>query len=459
MKRFFKQVMLAILAMANSGDTVQQAVISQLGSPGSVINVRQIGAKGNGRDDDTPFVQKALDQAAGRGASVFFPKGSYVIDPNRTLIVGSRTKLVGQGSDSVIKASGSRFGWELMRVTGSDVEICNLSLDGNKQVNRVLVVGGGVQRVNISGVTAANASQSRNPDEEGYSEVVAGIVVYGNTSQIKIDSSEVKNIYAINQANGSMIARGIYITTTWGSNEQAARRVMITNSHIHHIGPADDGDGIYYEDPAMDENGGENTDSLISGNLLEYCAKRGMKIYAQGVKVSGNHIVNSFLNNNFYQGVNKGKLAPDMFSAVSVYGSNNIIYSNVIDGIGSFYAAIEVSAMETVRNTVISNNRIIMGSGSNIKGTTAIRLGNIHNFTIKNNTIENGERAIWTWQNADFGVIKDNTIRMSDGGGIDLSTYLDGYTQVNLALGGNRIEASTFNIQLAPTNRNVTVRA
>ncbi|MNH72607.1 Pectate lyase superfamily protein [compost metagenome] len=459
MKKFFKQVMVAILAMANSGDTVQQAMISQLGGSSSVINVRQIGAKGNGRDDDTPYVQKALDQAAGKGASVFFPKGSYVIDPNRTLIIGSRTKLVGQGSDSVIKASGKKFGWELMRVTGSDVEISNLSLDGNKQVNRVLVVGGGVQRVNISGVTAANASQSKNPDEEGYSEVVAGIVVYGNTSQIKIDSSEVKNIYAINQSNGTMIARGIYITTTWGSNEGAARQVVITNSHIHHIGPADDGDGIYYEDPAMDENNGQNTDSLISGNLLEYCAKRGMKIYAQGVKVSGNHIVNSYLNNNYYQGVNKGKLAPDMFSAVSVYGSNNILYSNVIDGIGSFYAAIEVSAMETVRNTVIVGNKIVMGDSSTTKGTTAIRLGNIYNFTIKNNTIENGERGIWTWQNADFGVIKDNTIIMKNGGGIDLSTYLEGYTQVNLALRGNIIDASTFKIQLAPTNRNVTVRA
>ncbi|WP_433944537.1 glycosyl hydrolase family 28-related protein [Paenibacillus sp. SN-8-1] len=459
MKKFFKQVMVAILAMANSGDTVQQAMISQLGGAGNVINVRQVGAKGNGRDDDTPYVQKALDQAAGKGGSVFFPKGSYVIDPNRTLIIGSRTKLVGQGSDSVIMASGKKFGWELMRVTGSDVEISNLSLDGNKQVNRVLVVGGGVQRVNISGVTVANASQSKNPSEEGYSEVVAGIVVYGNTSQIKIDSSEVKNIYAINQSNGSMIARGIYITTTWGSNEGAARQVVITNSHIHHIGPADDADGIYYEDPAMDENNGQNTDSLISGNLLEYCAKRGIKIYAQGVKVSDNHIVNSYLNNNYYQGVNKGKLAPDMFSAVSVYGSNNIVHSNVIDGIGSFYAAIEVSAMETVRNTVISNNKIVMGSNSRIKGTTAIRLGNIYNFTIKNNTIENGERGIWTWQNADFGVIKDNTIILKNGGGIDLSTYLDGYTQINLALRGNIIEASNFKIQLASTNQNVTVRA
>lgn len=451
-------MVVAILAVANSGSNVQQATISQLSSD-SVINVRQIGAKGNGRDDDTPYVQKALDQAASKGVSVFFPKGTYLIDPTRTLIVGGRTKLVGQGSESVIKASGQKFGWELMRVTGSDVDISNLNLDGNKRANRVLVIGGGTQRVNITGVIIANASQSKSTGDDGYSEIAAGIVIYGNTSRITVDSSEVKNIYAVNNIGGSMIARGIYVTTTWNSKEVVAKQITITNSHIHHIGPADDGDGIYYEDPAMDQNNGQNTDSLISGNLLEFCAKRGMKIYAQGVKVSGNHIVNSYLNNNYYQGTNKGKLAPDMFSAVSVYGSNNIIYANVIDGIGSFYAAIEVGAFETVTNTVISNNKIIMGSKSTIKGTTAIRLGNIYNFTIKNNTIENGERAIWTWQNADFGVIKDNTIIMRNGGGIDLSTYLDGYTQVNLALGGNAITASSFKIQLAPTNRNVTVKA
>ncbi|GIP22020.1 glycosyl hydrolase family 28-related protein [Paenibacillus sp. J22TS3] len=457
MKKFFKQMVVAILAMANSGSNVQQAMISQFGTD-SVINVRQVGAKGNGRNDDTPYIQKALNQAAGKGVSVFFPKGTYLIDPAKTLIVGGRTKLVGQGADSVLKASGKKFAWELLRVTGSEVEISNLSMDGNNKVNRVLVIGGGTQNVNVNGVMVSNATQSTNPSDDGYSEIAAGIVIYGNTSGITVNDCEVKNIYAINNIGGSMIARGIYITTTWGSDEIVAKQVKITNSHIHHVGPADDGDGIYYEDPAMDQNNGQNTGSLIAGNLLEYCAKRGMKIYAQGVKVSGNHIVNSYLNNNYYQGTNKGKLAPDMFSAISVYGSHNIIYDNLIDGVGSFYAAIEVSAFETVENTVISNNRIIMGSKSTIKGTTAIRLGNIYNFTIKNNRIENGERAIWTWQNADFGVIKDNVIIMKNGGGIDLSTYLNGYTQENLALGGNSITASSFKIQLAPTNHNVTIR-
>jgi len=47
---------------------------------------------------------------------------------------------------------------------------------------------------------------------------------------------------------------------------------------------------------------------------------------------------------------------------------------------------------------------------------------------------------------------------MKNGGGIDLSTYLNGYTQENLALGGNSITASSFKIQLAPTNHNVTIR-
>ena len=63
------------------------------------------------------------------------------------------------------------------------------------------------------------------------------------------------------------------MTTTWNANEAAAKNLTITNSHIHHIGPADDGDGIYYEDPNLDKNMGQDTNSVISNNTFDNCAK------------------------------------------------------------------------------------------------------------------------------------------------------------------------------------------
>ena len=421
----------------------------------STINVKEFGAVGDGRTDDTAAIQKALDKASRNNAIVYFPGGIYSVDPKRTLSVKSNTKIQGDGPSTTIQANGNIFGWELVRVSGQNVEISNISFDGNKLVNRVLVVNGGSSNIKISNVKVANASESTNTSSEFYSSVVTGILVYGNTSYVSIDNAEVQNIVSINKVGGSLVARGIYVTTTWGSNEAPAKQLSITNSHIHHIGPADDGDGIYYEDPNLDNNYGQDTNSVIANNLFDNCAKRAIKIYAQGITVTGNHIVNSFLKNNYYQGTEQGKLAPDMFSAISVYGNNNIIEGNVIDGLGSFYAAIEVSASKTVNNIVIRNNSITMGQDSAVKGSTGIRLGNITNFTVSSNKIVNGERGIWTWQNAEQGEISNNMITMSSGGGIDLSTYLSNFVQKNITCKNNTIQATSFIVELASSNVNV----
>ncbi|WP_223068704.1 right-handed parallel beta-helix repeat-containing protein [Paenibacillus caui] len=447
-------ILVFVIQLAEMDQSEPDVMVS---SASASINVKHLGAKGDGKTNDTWAVQKALQLASSGGWTVFFPKGTYLIDPSKEFIVPGNTTLAGEGRRSVIKASSAAFGWELMRAAGSDITINHLSLDGNNHVNRVLVVGGGCERVTLSNLVVANASQSRDPGSDGYGEVVCGIVVYGDTKQIAISAVEVKNIVAVNVSNGSMIARGIYITTTWGSQESVAKQVSITGSYVHHVGPADDGDGIYFEDPGMDSGNGQHADSFIANNVMDHVAKRAVKIYAEGITVRDNHIINSYLNNNVYQGVNKGMLAPDMFSAISVYGSSNTVDRNTIDGIGSYYAAIEISAGQTIGHIRIARNKITMGSKSNIKGTTAIRLGNINDFTISGNTIQNGERGIWTWQNASQGLISGNSIVVINGGGIDISTYLNGCVQRDIRIENNTITAGTFDIQLAPTNINVIV--
>ncbi|GJM82867.1 hypothetical protein HMSSN139_53630 [Paenibacillus sp. HMSSN-139] len=67
--------------------------------------------------------------------------------------------------------------------------------------------------------------------------------------------------------------------------------------------------------------------------------------------------------------------------------------------------------------------------------------------------------GIWTWQNAENGRIENNVIRMPRGGGIDLTTYLRGYTQKNIFCTGNRITAASFKVKTSSlTNTNVVVR-
>lgn len=423
-----------------------------------MINVKQLGARGNGRSDDTAIIQRALQLAGSRGDTVYFPKGVYMVNPEKSLRVSSGTTILGEGRSSVIKASSSRFGWELVRVDGDDIKISQIFFDGNNQVNRILAINGGCRRVEIAQSYVANASHSTDRSSDYYSGVVSGIVVYGDTEGVVISETEISNIIATHLTSGSLIARGIYVTITWGSKEKVARDLSITGCYIHHVGPADDGDGIYYEDPAMDHDAAaEDVNSVISGNRFDYCAKRAIKMYANGIRTSGNQINNPYLNNNYYKGSNKGKLAPDMYSAISIYGSHHVVEGNAVSGSGSFYAAIEVESDTAADHITIQNNSISMGSRSDRKGTTSIRLGNISNFKVQANNLNEGERGIWTWQNADKGSIIGNAIVMSNGGGIDLSTYLRGFTQSNIVVSMNAIQATAYKIRTASTNKNVTI--
>lgn len=458
MIRYFKRVTLIAITIMISifysapGLTIQVSASSNE----KVINVKDHGAKGDGRSDDTAAIQQALDSVNGNGTTVYFPKGTYMVNPSMTLLVEGSTKILGEGTSSIVKADNNNFGWELMRASGRDIEIENIVLDGNSAVNRILVIGSGSSGIKVSNSAILNATHSTDPQSDYYNGVVSGILIYGNSDRIVIDNTEVGHMSAVNLTAGSLIARGIYVTTTWGSEEKVGTNISIMNSHIHHIGPADDGDGIYYEDPNLGDYQGEDTNSLIANNVFDNNAKRAIKLYAQGITVRDNRIVNSYLKNNYYAGSDKGKQAPDMYAGISVYGSNNSIKNNTIGGVGSYYAAIEVSSWQTVTNVKIEGNQIAMGAKSSTVGTTAIRLGNTKDFSITNNQIKNAEKGIWTWQDAEKGSIVGNVIQATLGG-IDLTTYVENCTQKNIVLRDNTIKGETFNVQLAKTNVNVEV--
>jgi len=338
----------------------------------SNYNVKDFGARGNGTSDDTDAIQRALDTASMNKASLYFPSGTYLINPNRSLRITSNTRVAGAGASSIIKANNNTFGWSLIELSGTSIQISQLSFDGNDAVNRIIVVESGSSDIRITNSLIANASQSTDPSNDFYNAVVCGVIVYGNTDRVSIERTEIRNVQAIHPIDGSLVARGVYVTITWGSTEQVSTRFSITHSRIHDIGPADDGDGIYYEDPNLDHRTSEETNSTIADNLFVNCAKRAIKIYAQGILVTDNIILNNYLNNNYYQGQNKGTLAPDMYAGISIYADNNTITNNTLRGTGSYYAGIEIASNRIVKNIVVSGNLITMGAQSNMTDTTAI---------------------------------------------------------------------------------------
>ncbi|MNM79095.1 Pectate lyase superfamily protein [compost metagenome] len=421
-----------------------------------MINVKNLGARGNGRHDDTAVIQKAFQLAARRGDTVYFPNGVYMINPEKNLKISSGTVVKGTGCSAVIKADSKYFGMELIRIEGDDISVSSISFDGNNRVNHVMVISGGSHRINISNSFVANAAHSSDPDSDYYIGMVSGITIYGNSKEIVITGTKISNIIATHLTSDSLIARGIYVTTAGESSETIVRNLIITGCYIHHVGPADDGDGIYIEDRAVDRNEGQDMYSIISNNRFDHCAKRAIRICANGTMIIGNQVTNSYLNNNYYKGKGKGTLAPDMYSAISINGNNHLIESNKISGSGSFYAGIEVEGNEAADDITIQSNSISMGDSSHVQDKTAIRLGNIINFKVLTNQLSNGERGIWTWKNADSGLISNNDIKMQ-GGGIDLSTYLPGYAQRNIMCSFNRIQAPEYTIQTASSNQNVVI--
>ena len=111
-----------------------------------ILNVREMGAKGDGKSDDTAVFQKALDGAAGGRASVFVPVGTYLCS---ALKMHERTAIQGVPSFSYRSPGGSiiRLGEKKVRglidITGAfGATIEGLCLDGGglgEEVHGVLL--------------------------------------------------------------------------------------------------------------------------------------------------------------------------------------------------------------------------------------------------------------------------------------------------------------------------------
>jgi polygalacturonase len=60
-----------------------------------VVNVKDTGAKGDGKADDTAAIQKAINGVAGTGGTVYVPNGVYMVRATgkKTLHLGSKMTL------------------------------------------------------------------------------------------------------------------------------------------------------------------------------------------------------------------------------------------------------------------------------------------------------------------------------------------------------------------------------
>ncbi|MDA8088630.1 MAG: glycosyl hydrolase family 28-related protein [Nitrospiraceae bacterium] len=125
--------------------------------PAWTINVKALGAQGNGRSDDTRAIQAALDRAAWiPGGRVYLPAGIYRVGP---LFFPSDVIIEGDGAATVLKWKGGRgfcFSVQQPLKRASHVWIKDMSVDSDDAANVGISLYGCryslVSRVNIYNV-------------------------------------------------------------------------------------------------------------------------------------------------------------------------------------------------------------------------------------------------------------------------------------------------------------------
>jgi hypothetical protein len=128
------------------------------------VNVKSMGAKGNGRSDDTKAIQRAIDKVAGTGGTVYLPAGIYMVraERNRNLKLKSNMTLrMAPGATLKMFPTAATHYAVLKIANVEDINVIGGTLQGDRYKHKgrggewgmgVFVGNGQARRVMISNV-------------------------------------------------------------------------------------------------------------------------------------------------------------------------------------------------------------------------------------------------------------------------------------------------------------------
>lgn len=166
-------LLIAVILGAGTGSLEVQA--QQSPAPGCAappasplaVNVKDKGAKGDGRTDDTAAIQAVIDDVAGKGGSVQVPNGTYMVNAARkkSLVLKSNMTLK-MAAGATLKAIPNNLEtYAVLYLAGaSNVTLDGGTLEGDRREHlgktgewgMGLHIAGGAAHITISGVTAKN---------------------------------------------------------------------------------------------------------------------------------------------------------------------------------------------------------------------------------------------------------------------------------------------------------------
>ncbi len=171
MTSFARLPLAAIVAawsLVSSASTAANAFDGCSVKPASslVVNVRDRGAKGNGKTDDTAAIQRAIDEVAGTGGTAFVPNGVYMVQAvGKSLKLGSKMTLRLADKATLKVIPNGEKGYNTLWIhEASDVTVIGGTLLGDRREHKGkkgewgmgVRIGPEAARVTIVGVTSRN---------------------------------------------------------------------------------------------------------------------------------------------------------------------------------------------------------------------------------------------------------------------------------------------------------------
>jgi parallel beta-helix repeat protein len=326
-----------------------------------IVNVKALGAFGDGIHNDTAAIQAAIDEIGGTGGSVQIPDGVYLVDAVNYLHLQSNMTL-NLSSGAVLKAiPNSQANYSVLRIDGvTNVNVIggtlqgertqhqgtsgewgmgvdihnssNITIEGlstidmwgdgiyigdsstNIQVCKVLADNNRRQGISITSVNGAVVKDSIFQNTNGTAPS-AGLDIEPNPGET------VNNVQVLNSQFNNNWGTGIYSCFSAGYNPSTtfAKNIIISGNTVNNNGVIGTySAGIYLS---------IQTGVIVSNNIVKNSVQDGIVIDNGSSKntIKGNTVTGSGYNNNVDKYIGNGILLYDN-------SANNIVTGNTVTG-------------------------------------------------------------------------------------------------------------------------------
>lgn len=205
---------------------------------GKVFNVRDMGAKGDGKTLDTAAIQKALDECGKAGGGVVrFPAGTYLSRPivvrtKTTVQLDSGAKLLATGVQAAFLKSGTNW---LEATSGGDF----IPFIGGKDLADVTFTGTGV--IDGAGENWWGPAEDARRKKAGYTLPRPNLIVLTRCTNLRLENITIQNSPKFHlvptECDGVVISNVTILAPARAANTDAidpsiCRNVLITKCRI-----------------------------------------------------------------------------------------------------------------------------------------------------------------------------------------------------------------------------------